>query len=495
MMNSGGNKMKFTEETIKELFGPEAAEDESSSRLKQYYFKGDVYEKIHNQLPLKILVGHKGIGKSAAFKVSFLENQEKNNVVVWIKPDDIMEICQEDVSFLQQIRDWKTGLSNIIMTKVLDNIGISEEMDNKDLSFNVSCKLISSLCEIFKKKIDSNIDNTLINKQIINQFLKKKNIYVYIDDLDRGWKGTESGVKRISALLNAARDLTNENEGLCIRISLRSDVYFLVRTSDESTDKIEGSVVWYTWTQHQILVMLAKRIQTYNHKRIDENALRKKPQFEIAKLYDGVFEDRFMGRGKWSNVPTYKVLASMIRRRPRDLIKIASLAARTAYFNKHEVITSDDLLDNFDYYSQERIQDTVNEYKSELPEIQRLIMGMKPSNRERKTSQEFIYTTEELLKKLRIIEEKKKFTFANQNIASVEELAAFLYKINFLVARKKVQSDSNVIDRRYFEDNKYLSNTFVDFGYQWEVHPAFRWALYPDGGDCIYESLSVDSEI
>lgn len=487
--------MKFTEETIKELFGPEAAEDESANRLKEYYFKGDVYEKIHNQLPLKILVGHKGIGKSAAFKISYLENQEKNNVTVWIRPDDIMELCNDDVNFLKQIRDWKIGLSSIITNKVLENVGLSEDMNKKDYAINTTTKIISQLNEIFKKKYESSIDAKPICNNIIKRFLEKSYIYVYIDDLDRGWTGTESGVRRISALLNAARDLTNENEGLCIRISLRSDVYFLVRTSDESTDKIEGSVVWYTWTQHQILVMLAKRIQTYKNVRIDENYLRKKPQFEIAKLYNGVFEERFHGRGKWSDVPTYKVLASMIRRRPRDLIKIASLAARTAYSNKHDIITTDDLLDNFEYYSQERIQDTVNEYKSELPGIQRLIMGMKPSNRERKTSLEFVYTTEELLKKISIIIGNENFTFANNNIATPKELAAFLYKINFLVARKKTEQNSNLIDRKYFEDNKYLSNNFVDFGYQWEVHPAFRWALYPDGGDCIYNNLLVDDEI
>ena len=83
----------------------------------------------------------------------------------------------------------------------------------------------------------------------------------------------------------------------------------------------------------------------------------------------------------------------------------------------------------------------------------------------------------------------------NGKIAKEDELAAFLYKINFIVARKKMEDDGNRIDRKYFEDNKYLSNSFVDFGYQWEVHPAFRWALYPDGGSYIYDNLSIDGEI
>jgi hypothetical protein len=188
------------------------------------------------------------------------------------------------------------------------------------------------------------------------------------------------------------------------------------------------------------------------------------------------------------------MLASMIRRRPRDLIKLCTLAARTAYENDHEKIESNDWLDNFDQYSQERLQDAVNEYKSELPSIKRLLLGMKPSNRERRTKEEFLYTTETLLQKIGIIEGNQRFIFAKGTPASREELAAFMYKINFLVARKK-EEGSEVIDRRYFEDNKYLCNQFVDFGYKWEVHPAFRWALYPDGGDNIFNALSVDNEI
>jgi len=105
-------------------------------------------------------------------------------------------------------------------------------------------------------------------KKLIEQSLTKNAIYVYIDDLDRGWQGRREDNVRISALLNAVRDITTENRGIHFRISLRSDVYFLVRTSDESTDKIEGSVIWHTWTNHEIFVLLIKRIESFLVKRL-----------------------------------------------------------------------------------------------------------------------------------------------------------------------------------------------------------------------------------
>lgn len=496
LLTLGGNHMRnkvdFSEKCIRQLFGPEAAEDEDIERLKEYYFKGDIYEKIHNDMPLKILVGHKGIGKSATFKISYHENCTQSIISVWIRPDDILEVCQESENLLMMIRDWKKGLFDIIYHKVLEHVGLNSDPDPGVV--NYTGKLISKVTDSLKSVIEQKVDLSNIKTGLISSYLKRNRIYVYIDDLDRGWKGSESDVLKISALLNAVRDMTNDNKGLCVRVSLRSDVYFLVRTSDESTDKIEGAVVWYSWTQHQILVMLAKRIQSYFGNHVEERILLKTPQFKIAELFNDVFEDRFYAQGKWADVPTYKVLASMIRRRPRDLVKLCTLAAKTAREKRHEIIDTNDFIDNFDYYSQERIQDTINEYSSELPAIERLLMGMKPSKRERHTSEEFIYSSDELFKKIEIIQGNKPFVYSRGAVASIEELAAFLYKINFLVARKRVES-GGTIDRRYFEDNKYLSNRFVDFGYKWEVHPAFRWALYPDAGSDIFLSLDIDNEI
>lgn len=44
--------MDFTEENIVALFGREAAEDEDLQRLKGYYFKGNVYDQVANELPI-----------------------------------------------------------------------------------------------------------------------------------------------------------------------------------------------------------------------------------------------------------------------------------------------------------------------------------------------------------------------------------------------------------------------------------------------------------
>ncbi len=113
---------------------------------------------------------------------------------------------------------------------------------------------------------------------------------------------------------------------------------------------------------------------------------------------------------------------------------------------------------------------------------------MKPNKLERTTKEGFVYRTDALLKKIANIAEGGRFYFANSGIASNLQLAGFLYKINFLTARKETKDG---IIRNYFEDSRYLFSSGVDFGFDWEVHPAYRWALQPSNMDDIYSTLHL----
>ena len=138
------------------------------------------------------------------------------------------------------------------------------------------------------------------------------------------------------------------------------------------------------------------------------------------------------------------------------------------------------------------MQDTINEFRSELPEIERLLLNMKPTKLERRTRDNYVYDTAGLLKKLDNIRQSGEFNFVSRGTASTKELAAFLYKINFITARKDMKDGR--IERRYFEENRYLSHEFADFGFAWEIHPAYRWALQPSGIQEVFRTLELGKE-
>jgi predicted AAA+ superfamily ATPase len=61
---------RFDDETILRLFGAQAAEDETFDRLSEYFIRNKAYERLRSDIKLRLLVGHKGIGKSALLKMA-----------------------------------------------------------------------------------------------------------------------------------------------------------------------------------------------------------------------------------------------------------------------------------------------------------------------------------------------------------------------------------------------------------------------------------------
>jgi hypothetical protein len=315
-------------------------------------------------------------------------------------------------------------------------------------------------------------------------------ITLYIDDIDRGWSASRDDITNISALLNAMRDLSSPDldSHIRFRIGLRSDVYFLVRTSDESTDKIERNVIWLKWNNDDILRMLAMRVVTYFNNDAKQNAVKNLSQVNITdQILSRVIEPRFSGLGHWSDRPIHNVLLSLTRARPRDIVKLLHGAAKQAYLSNNDIISATNLESYFEPYSQERLQDIVNEFRSEMPNIEKLLLNMKPTRKERRTSESFRFSTDQLSAKINQIIGHVTISFSNGRQVNARSIIQFLYKIDFITAR--IDRDGS-IERKYFDQSRFLANDIVEYGYGWEIHPAYRWALQPNDLQDVIDSVS-----
>ncbi len=479
----------FDDETIRKLFGTDTAEDEDPARLKEYFFRNKSYQNIRSSLPLRILVGHKGIGKSALLRMAHLEDQEEGVLSLWIQPNDLILTNSTKKTFLEKISGYKRLITRAIYHKSLESLGIKSESEVKITLQNAAKQIISALIERVLSASGADADAQTNNLRKV--FTKSREIRIYIDDIDRGWKATEDDINNISALVNAARDLTNEDQRLKIRIGLRSDAYYLYRTSDESTDKVESNVVRLSWTRHDVISVMALRVASFFGKVFDASALESLDQKELAKEIHPVIEERFsVGKGHWAGAPIHIVLLSLNRNRPRDLIKLLTAAARIAFQRDNVKILSSDLESVFADYSHGRITDLTLEFKSELPQIEKLLYNMKPSGkRQSEKDKRWLYSNDELINKIRNIKQSHQFSFRNGKPATERALAEFLYKIDFIIARDEDERGSP--RWTHFDQNRMLQSQFVDFGYKWEVHPAYRWALQPKSVHEIMDQISI----
>jgi hypothetical protein len=492
--NAGrGNALpKFNDEFLEQLLGAEDAENEKPERLKEYFFRNKAYDSLSSDLPIRIIVGHKGVGKSALLKMRYLEDLESGIVSLWIRPDDIKAIVTSSDGDLNSMIDkWKKGLLDLIFEKFVENIGRSHSDENNSLTRHTLNALFDAARNYIKENTSKVVDAA--GQAIIASYAKNEKIRIYIDDLDRGWQARPSDIVSVSALLNAIRDLCGSDNRLQIRIGLRSDVYFLVRTSDESTDKIERHVTWLTWSNHEVLLLIAKRIRTFFGEPLDESSLLQQTQSQIATSLHKIVEPVFNGAGKWERAPIHRVLLSLTRRRPRDLIKLLFGGGKEAFRNNHELILTQDLRSTFAQYSNERMQDVINEFKTEMPNIGKLLIGMKPSKKEKQTIDGYLYSNDQLASKLRNLISSNAFSFTNGTLVSAKSLAEFLYKIDFITARRDDPNTSEIV-RVYFDQNRFLQSQFGDFGFKWEVHPAYRWALQPEDIDSIFTKLSLSTD-
>lgn len=482
--------VKLTDDNIQKIFGIEDAENEHPERLKEFFFKNKAYDNLKSDLPIRILVGHKGVGKSALLKVAFLEDKEDGILTIWFRPGDLENVTKAGAESLNSmIETWKSCLMDMIFAAIMEQIAPSVEGSSYGpIKANVSSLVTAVRNNITEK---AGISKSEIELPWVQNFLRTGKIRVYLDDLDRGWTATHADITRVSALLNAIRDLCGHENNLQFRLGLRSDVYFLVRTSDESTDKTERNLIWLSWENHEILLMFAKRVETFFGRDFDEEKIVRLPQSQIVKYLYPVIVERFEGAGKWENAPIHRVLLSLTRKRPRDLIKLFYGAAREAYRNDREIISTTDLKQTFEVYSGERLQDIVNEFKSELPEVGRLVHGMRPTTKEKRTLTSYSYSNDGLIKKLKNLMQNTRYSFTNGSPVTPNSLAEFLYKIDFITARKRL--DNGEIVRKFFDQNRYLKTQFADYGFDWEIHPAYRWALQPEDVDAIFKDLDLST--
>jgi hypothetical protein len=207
--------IEFNDVTIEGIFGKEAAEDETSARLKEYFFRNKAYENVILNLPIRILVGHKGIGKSALLKVSYLEDLEAGTPALWLRPGEVKSLISTDTDdLIRLIEQWKSGLTSLIVEEAFQHLtGLPTSALAAVHPRNRILDILAQVVHAASIPAD--------HGAIAANFTRDRQLRIYLDDLDRGWEGQLRDIRGISALLNSLRDLTNDNNGLQFRLGLR----------------------------------------------------------------------------------------------------------------------------------------------------------------------------------------------------------------------------------------------------------------------------------
>lgn len=506
----------FKKENRLKLFGHEDAGKEDAERLTSYYYKTIQYEDVMSSINLQIITGEKGTGKSALLKMAYLQNQNSDIVPIWIRLDDLSELYTEVLNSdnLYELKTlWKKAISKLIIMNLIKEISFCAGDDyyralqwayeSGYSSRDFISRSIQILKPMYEKYISLDPENSANGEHhILSRMIEKKTIRLFLDDFDLDWHGNASDILKIKSLLLSLGDLTSDMEGLSARIALRTDVYEMIR-NEEFSDKFESAIIKCQWNNQEIIKTLAKRICSYFDINFDEEGTSDQStmQYNLIQYLNYIFESNFDSSTRvWSNAPTHRVIYSLIRRKPRDMVKLCQSVAEDAYNHKLDRINSSCFLNILENYSQERLKDLVNEYNCQLPQLRDLLVRMAPTQQEMrsKNNERYVYNTAELHTKIKNILQNipiKLYIPSEESLkpADFHQVSHFLYKIGFITGRKR--NPSGKISRVYYDESPYILNSNVgDGGYSWEIHPAYRGALAKGINDNWESTLLIDDE-
>lgn len=480
--------------TIHELFGSFDAEQENIARFRDYFVTNSFYENFCANFPLRIAVGNKGAGKSAILRALQIEDGGRPEYIcVPLTASDLVAKADNLPSDgLKAINHWKAIFAAEAAGQILTQ-SVSERM-SPDWG-----RMLSSLPDFFSwvakmasVKTKGASDIAIRSGLDLNRV---KQIVFYVDDLDKGWDGRYAGLHFVNSILNACYEVGKREQNIRFRLAIRWDLWDAISRINQDIDKIRQHAVFLRWSNHEIYLVAAKRISTFfgqefPYKLYIEQA---RNQEEIARAFDPVLDRTFYGLGKWDGAPTRRVILSMTRNRPRDLLTLLSLAAEEAHRKNRIRITSDDLKAIFPRYSEDRFSDLIVEYGTRLAGMESLLLSFKPPKATGKAEDKFRYTNDRMAVHLKEVLRKNsgRIHFSYENgVPDFRRILDFLYRIDFLQAWYRHPTGS--IERVNFQDRQLAISGLADFGYSWEILPAYRWAIQPTKITDVIESLQAD---
>ncbi len=369
-------------------FGAPAAERDINQGLKTYFYESESYKKLRDGLKTVIL-GNRGSGKSALFKMLAEEEKSKGHIVIELAPEDYSYEILSQVLVKEREGSWaKQGafaaswkfMIYVISMKML------AEKDNTWLKRNAK-KIHNYLSENYigeqHTKFDALISylkriegikigpyeasaktrelQHLYKLEEINGLLlelkiacNKFPISIFIDELDRGWDSSEDAKAFVAGLFQAALSVNQLTSKLKVYISLRKELYDNIPALYEDAQKVLDLFEIIEWDEDSLLKMIVKRIE-YSFPEL-------KSKTDIEK-WVSIFSETL----EYRQTKSFNYLIDRTLYRPREMIQFCTNIKEKAIENRSYPIDYETISLAENLYSGNMTKDIASEYRFQYP--------------------------------------------------------------------------------------------------------------------------------
>lgn len=353
---------------------------EKDAHLFHYFVQSSAFERLKTKQK-SIVVGRKGSGKSAVRKkLEQIFSQDPNTHVVNLSPkfNSIRNILNDREiadGFGQEIFFQYTWIRQILLdclcvighaakgkyakdsTEFARHVSTQLNRTSKDLVENITDVLAKIKAKVgnlgeYGLTLEKELRNVAEVDALEHHFKSiadgGAHFCVLIDDLDLGWNNSETANNLLLGLLAALNHLSSLSKNMYVCIFLREDVYALLISKTQHSDKYRN-VERIRWEKHELMKVLNERI---NFNR-EQNGLKR-----TGNPFDTVFPTS-VGTANCDNWIYERTLG-----RPRELIQLARYYTESVDATKPD----DEALKNSEQsYSEWKLDDLGAEYSNQYP--------------------------------------------------------------------------------------------------------------------------------
>ena len=468
------------------MFGNDSGENERDQALKEYFVDLPEFRKFFNDKnELGFVRARKGMGKSAMLKVLSLRRKEEcpDDLVIFTTGNELMglgDFSGKSQAYLEN--HWKQVICKRICVEIGRRINVAltdlemSLVEAAELEGFKDLNLLSALTEraggMLQKALavaggaailDNSTKRGVPNpEQALKSFQSKgdRNIWILIDDIDAKYVDNDDNQQRVGAFFSALRSLAFSVTGLRLRASVRTDVWRNLRKMEDQ-DKLRQYVIDISWRDDALRSIFTRKILSY----LKREGFPPASSWDEARNYYDLFDQVFYGKFHWSKqtVEPFIPLKFLAGGRPRwmgQLAKLSGAKAGTKRINESNVLAA------MQEFGQEKLSDIQKEHSHQFSLLEKLIQSFRGGKREYNRYQLLKAISEKFVNKIVEVPPINGYPYLD-----VEQLAEFLFEIDFIVAHR-----SGKVDFLTYNDDPELFSTDENSQNKilWTVHSSYR---------------------
>jgi hypothetical protein len=369
-------------------FGAPAAERDISQGLRDYFVESEAYRRVRSGQKT-IILGNRGSGKSAIFKIMAERERATGALVIELSPEDYSYgmlssamVPQDRGRWVKQgaySSAWKYLLYLLVMKELATSgpklkTGTAAQIyeylrdHHQDQAQNPVALMISYLKRIEGFKIGS-YEASVKTKELaklykleeiqrllpaVKDLCAKRKVIVLIDELDRGWDASDDAKAFVAGLFQASVSINELTPRLRVYVSLRRELYDSIPSLYDDAQKYRDIIEVIRWSESSLLALIAKRIK-YNI-----------PAFKgINDL--ACWEYIFVPTLGNANVSSFQYLIERTLYRPREILEVCTEALLNAQDADRFPIDEAAISNAEMVYSEARTKDIAAEYRYQYP--------------------------------------------------------------------------------------------------------------------------------